>query len=142
MSANESVFRMRSELSGATGLYAWLDEALPRDAAPAETLGRMHVVLEEAVVNVVLHGFAPGAIGEITVRLRLTGEAACLIIEDNGKAFDPTVAPEPAHARSLSEAIPGGWGLALIHKFCPTAAYERKHGMNHLTMCFALEDPA
>ncbi|MEJ0066129.1 MAG: ATP-binding protein [Caulobacteraceae bacterium] len=74
---------------GATGLYAWLDEALPRDAAPAETLGRMHVVLEEAVVNVVLHGFAPGAIGEITVRLRLTGEAACLIIEDNGKAFRP-----------------------------------------------------
>ena len=142
VSASESVFRMPSELAGAADLYAWLDEAMPRGAASAETLARMHVALEEAVVNAVMHGFPGGAVGEITVRLNLAEAAACLTIEDNGVAFDPTAAAAPAHARSLSEAVPGGWGLALIHKFCPTAAYERKNETNHLTMCFGLNDPA
>jgi serine/threonine-protein kinase RsbW len=131
---------MRAELSAAADLYAWLEGTLPRDAAPADTLARMHVALEEAVVNAVMHGFADGAAGEITVRLSLADETASLTIEDNGKAFDPTVAAEPAHARSLSDAVPGGWGLALIHRFCPTAAYERKNGTNRLTMRFELRD--
>jgi serine/threonine-protein kinase RsbW/sigma-B regulation protein RsbU (phosphoserine phosphatase) len=133
---------MTPELSGAAGLYAWLDEALPGGAAPADTLARMHVALEEAVVNAVLHGFPDGGAGEITVRLSLAEDTAQLTIEDNGLAFDPTAAPEPAHARSLSDAAPGGWGLALIHKFCPTAAYERRGETNRLTLRFALEDPA
>jgi serine/threonine-protein kinase RsbW len=142
VSASQSVFRMRAELSAAAGLYAWLDEAMPRGSAPADTLARMHVALEEAVVNAVMHGFATGAAGEVTVRLSLADDTARLTIEDNGKAFDPTAAAEPAHAGSLAEAAPGGWGLALIHRFCPTAAYERKNEINRLTMNFALHDPA
>lgn len=142
VSAIESVFRMRSELAGAAGLFAWLEEALPADVAAPETSARMHVALEEAVVNAVMHGFPGGAVGEITVRLSVADGAACLTIEDNGMAFDPTAASEPARARSLSEAVPGGWGLALIHKFCPTAAYERKSEINRLTMRFALKAPA
>jgi serine/threonine-protein kinase RsbW len=94
------------------------------------------------VVNAVMHGFPTGVAGEITVRLSLADDTARLTIEDNGSPFDPTAAPEPAHARNLSEAVPGGWGLALIHRFCPTAAYERKNELNRLTMCFGLKDPA
>jgi serine/threonine-protein kinase RsbW len=136
---SEAVFRMRSELAGAADLYSWLDEAMPRGAAPADILARMHVALEEAVVNAVLHGFPAGAVGEITVRLSMAGDTACLTIEDNGKAFDPTAAARPARPSSLSEAVPGGWGLELIRKFCPTAAYERKNETNQLTMRFPLK---
>jgi serine/threonine-protein kinase RsbW len=142
VTANQSVFRMAAELSGAADLYSWLEDSLPAGAAPAAVVARMHVALEEAVVNAVMHGFPAGDAGEITVRLSLADETACLTIEDNGMAFDPTAAASPTRPRSLSEAIPGGWGLALIHKFCPTAAYERKNETNRLTMCFALADPA
>jgi serine/threonine-protein kinase RsbW len=139
--ASESVFRMASELSGAANLYAWLDEALARGAAPAGVLARMHVALEEAVVNAVLHGFPAGVVGEVTVRLSLGDDTARLTIEDNGRPFDPTAATSRPHARSLADAVPGGWGLELIRRFCPTAAYERKNDTNRLTMCFALTDP-
>lgn len=142
VSGDETVFRMASELSGAAELYSWLDEALPRGAAPADVLARMHVALEEAVVNAVLHGFPAGAAGEITVRLSLADDAVRLTIEDNGKPFDPTAAAPPPHARSLSEAVPGGWGLELIRRFCPTAAYERKNETNRLTLSFGLNDPS
>jgi serine/threonine-protein kinase RsbW len=142
VTANQSVFRMAAELSGAADLYSWLEDSLLAGAAPAAVVARMHVALEEAVVNAVMHGFPAGDAGEITVRLSLADETACLTIEDNGMAFDPTAAASPTRPRSLSEAIPGGWGLALIHKFCPTAAYERKNETNRLTMCFALADPA
>jgi serine/threonine-protein kinase RsbW len=142
VSARKPEFRMAPKLSAAAGLYDWLEAALPRGAAPADTVARMQVALGEVVVNAIMHGFPTGAAGEIVVRLSLADDAACLTIEDNGKAFDPTAAAEPARARSLSEAVPGGWGLALIHKFCPTASYERRNGTNRLTMRFGLKDPA
>jgi len=131
---------MASELSGAAGLYAWLDESLPLGAAPDDVLARMHVALEEAVVNAVLHGFPAGVVGEITVRVSLADDTARLTVEDNGKAFDPTAAASPPRPRSLSEAVPGGWGLELIRQFCPTATYERKNATNRLTMSFGLTD--
>jgi len=130
---------MASELSAAADLYAWLDEALPRDAAPADVVARMHVALEEAVVNAVLHGFPAGVVGEITVRVSVADDTVRLTVEDNGSAFDPTAAATPRRPRSLSEAVPGGWGLALIRRFCPTAAYERQSETNRLTMCFGLK---
>ena len=142
VSAKQSVFRMAAELSGAADLYSWLEDALPPGSAPTAVLARMHVALEEAVVNAVMHGFPAGDDGEITVWLDLADQTACLTIEDNGMAFDPTAAAAPSRPRNLFEAVPGGWGLELIHKFCPTAAYERRNETNRLTMCFALADPA
>jgi anti-sigma regulatory factor (Ser/Thr protein kinase) len=93
---------MASELSAAAGLYAWLDAALPRSAAPGDVLARIHVALEEAVVNAVLHGFPAGVVGEITVRVSRVGETVRLTVEDNGKAFDPTAAAPRPRAQSLS----------------------------------------
>jgi serine/threonine-protein kinase RsbW len=137
-SSYESVFRMASTLEEAGRLYAWLDEAVAGRCVPSDVLARVHVVLEEAVVNATLHGFAPGAVGEITVRMSLAADALRLTVEDNGKAFDPTRAAPRTRPESLSDAVPGGWGLELIRSFCPFAAYERRGQINHLTLDFPL----
>jgi serine/threonine-protein kinase RsbW len=136
--SHESVFRMASTLEDAGRLYAWLDDAVAGRCVPSEVLARVHVVLEEAVVNATLHGFAPGAGGEITVRMSLAPDAISLTVEDNGKPFDPTRASPRARSQSLVDVVPGGWGLELIHGFCPSAAYERRGQTNRLTLGFAL----
>lgn len=120
-------------------LYPWLDEAAAEADVPAALRPRMHVALEEAVANVAMHGFPEGEVGRITVRLQMQPDAALLIVEDDGAAFDPTTAELGERPKSLAEATPGGWGLDLIRHYCPAAAYERRGNSNHLTMSFPID---
>jgi anti-sigma regulatory factor (Ser/Thr protein kinase) len=64
-------------------------------------------------------------------------ETILLEVEDAGAAFDPASAPLPRRADSLANAVPGGWGIGLIRRFCPSLTYERRDGVNRLTMPFA-----
>ena len=74
-----------------------------------EAAGRLSVVLEEWVANVVEHGEAPDG-ARIYLRLSLVGAVVRLSVSDGGKPFDPRAAvfegPD-AHTG-------GGAGLALI----------------------------
>jgi anti-sigma regulatory factor (Ser/Thr protein kinase) len=102
-------------------LHPWLDGVLK------DLPGAMHhairVALEEVVMNVAMHGFASG---DIIVR---SPEAAVFIVEDQGGAFDPSVAPAPPRP-----AEPGGMGLVLLHHYCSDIAYERIGDRNRLIL--------
>jgi serine/threonine-protein kinase RsbW len=134
----EAVLRLSSTMEDLGRLYPWLDQAAAEVAVPAGLRPGMHVALEEAVANVAMHGFPQGETGRITVRLQMRPDAALLIVEDDGVAFDPTTADLGERPKSLAEATPGGWGLDLIRRYCPTAAYERRGASNHLTMSFPI----
>jgi anti-sigma regulatory factor (Ser/Thr protein kinase) len=107
--------------------------------------GAMHhgvrVALEEAVMNVAMHGFAPGTSGEITVRSHKSSDVVTFVVEDTGRAFDPSAAPVPARPASLLDAEPGGLGLTLLRHYCPDLTYERIGDQNRLTLRFALPKP-
>jgi anti-sigma regulatory factor (Ser/Thr protein kinase) len=133
-----AVLRLTSTREDLGRVYPWLDQVMAGTAIPEALLSRMHVVLEEAVSNVAAHGFAPGVVGEITIRVQIGPDAVLLEVEDTGVAFDPTIAPLSRRAARLADVVPGGWGLGLIRRFCPLAAYQRRNGMNHLTMRFPL----
>lgn len=117
-------------------LYPWLEDAAA--TLPPALRNGMHVALEEVVMNVAMHGFAPGQAGEITIRLCRAPDSAALVVEDSGHAFDPTAAAAPARATSLEEAVPGGLGLTLLRHYCRDIAYERVDGRNRLTLRFPL----
>jgi anti-sigma regulatory factor (Ser/Thr protein kinase) len=119
-------------------VFPWLDEQAAGGQIPPRLLHRMHVVLEEAVANAALHGFPSGQPGRIAVRLAIEPDAAVLLVEDTGMPFNPSAAPERQHAATLADLEPGGWGLTLIHKFCPGVAYQRQNGVNVLTLRFPL----
>jgi anti-sigma regulatory factor (Ser/Thr protein kinase) len=55
-----AVLRLTPALEDLARAYPWLDEVTFGAAIPHRILSRMHVVLEEAVANVALHGFGPG----------------------------------------------------------------------------------
>lgn len=102
----------------------------------------MRVALEEAVMNAAMHGFPPNASGETTVRLLTSPEAAVIVVEDAGCAFDPSAAPAPKPPASLPEVEPGGLGLLLLDHYCDDIAYERVGERNRLMLRFALQPAA
>jgi serine/threonine-protein kinase RsbW len=119
-------------------LYPWLDGAAAARKVPDATVQKMHIALEEAVLNVAMHAYGPDAAGEITIRLLASPGAASLVVEDAGPAFDPTSAQPRPRAASLEEAEVGGLGLTLLRHFCNDIGYERTDDRNRLTLRFPL----
>jgi anti-sigma regulatory factor (Ser/Thr protein kinase) len=120
-------------------VFPWLDEAIGVENVPERLLYSMHVVLEEAVMNVALHGYPPGQGGEMAIRLKISPGEAVLEVEDAGLAFDPVSATVPNRAISLADAKPGGLGLGLMRQYCPDLHYQRIGGRNLLTMRFPID---
>src|ERR1700733_6659080 len=80
-------------------LHPWFDAVA--QYLPHAVQHGMRVALEEAVVNAAMHGFPPNGSGQITVRLRISPGFVALVVEDSGRAFDPTVPPVPWQPANL-----------------------------------------
>jgi serine/threonine-protein kinase RsbW len=115
-----AVLRIGVALEDLGRLYPWLDDAAAARQVPRPTVQKMHVA------------------GEITIRLLASPEAAALVVEDAGPAFDPTMAAPRPRAASLQEARPGGLGLTLLRHYCSDIGYERRDDRNRLTLRFPL----
>lgn len=93
------------------------------------------VALEEALSNVIRHGYDDGGVHEIAVRIRVEDGSVVLEITDEGKAFDPRSAPRTDVHTPLAEREVGGLGLHLLHNMVGDIRYERSDGRNHLRLC-------
>jgi serine/threonine-protein kinase RsbW len=132
------MLRIGTALDELARLYPWLDTEAEARNVPKAATRKMHVALEEAVMNVAMHAYPPGESGEITISLLTTAEAASLVIEDAGPAFDPTAATPRALATSMADLQPGGLGLTLLRHYCDEIGYERKQDRNRLTLRFPI----
>jgi anti-sigma regulatory factor (Ser/Thr protein kinase) len=116
-------------------IHPWLDAEAADLGLPRRTLSNMHIVLEEAVMNVVMHAIQPG---QIMVEFAILDDFAALTIEDGGQWFDPTLAPPARRPANVLEMRPGGHGLTLLRHYAQEMNYQRTGGRNRLTMRFSL----
>jgi anti-sigma regulatory factor (Ser/Thr protein kinase) len=128
--ADPESLRITTAAADLARLYPWLDDAAAGLGIPSTLLARMHVALEEAVMNVVMHGFDAAEGQEILVRL---SAGPTLTVEDGGREFDPATAPLK---ETPPEDEPGGLGLKLLRHYCPNLTYRRTAKRNILTMHF------
>ncbi len=113
-----------------------LDHLAPAQLPPT-TIYRIELVLEEVLMNIVWHAYGEEPGRTMSVQARHEGPAVTLTFEDQGRAFDPTLAPDPALPSRLDEANVGGLGLLLVRKFAREIAYERRAGTNRLEIVLA-----
>jgi serine/threonine-protein kinase RsbW len=134
------VTTISTAFSDLAGLYPWLDTAAEPDALPPALLQRMHVALDEAVLNVAMHALPPGGEERITLQYHAGAQHIALIISDPGPPFNPLEAPTSPRATSIQDAEIGGNGLVLLRHFCKDIAYRRAGGQNELTLRFPKEN--
>jgi serine/threonine-protein kinase RsbW len=109
-----------------------LIEPLAPDAVSTRARFRLELVLEEALMNRIWHAWPQGGEHPVDLELTLHADAAVLVIEDDGVAFDPTARVAPAAPTSIAEARTGGLGLDLSRKAARAMHYERRGDRNHL----------
>ena len=117
--------------------YAWVDDIAQRHDLPGCCRVAMQSAVEEAVSNVIRHGY-PAARPAAGDRIRLTchvlDDAVALTIEDPAVPFDPRTKPSPVRAMASEPTDPGGLGIHLMRRRSISMHYEWRDGLNRLTL--------
>jgi anti-sigma regulatory factor (Ser/Thr protein kinase) len=101
-----------------------------------DLLFRVHLVLEELVLNIIDYGFDDGKDEhDLEVVLVSDDDALTIEITDDGIPFDPlTDAKKPDVDAPLEDRPIGGLGVHLVRTMMDEVTYEREDGKNHLTL--------
>ncbi len=95
---------------------------------------RIELVAEEALVNVIVHGYAQHK-GQVEVRCLKSDDSSLTIeIRDTGVSFNPLSLADPDLQPDLTSRKIGGMGVFLIRKMTDRLAYRREGNHNILTM--------
>ena len=136
---SEPRLTIQSRLEDLAALWPWVESLANEHAVPAGTRFAIHLCLEEALSNVIRHGYNGQPGRPITIQFSSRPEAVVFTIDDEAPAFDPlaasAVAQMPAPA-SIAEIPLGGRGIQLMRKFAGSLAYQRLPHGNRLTMRF------
>ncbi|MGS0757367.1 ATP-binding protein [Roseateles sp. GG27B] len=112
---------------------ALADFLLPLDLSQQAQFN-LELILEETLMNVVLHAFKDSCQHWIELSVQAEPDALLLCFEDEGVAFDPVSAAEPQRPGSISEAAIGGLGLMLVRQSAKSVTYLRANGRNRLSI--------
>lgn len=130
---------IKTDLNELVRVSAWVAELAVRLALPQSTAFALDLCFEEAVSNVIRHGYGGEKTAPIDLSVAKQSDALHVTIKDRGAAFDPSAAAAPEVPASLEEAKIGGLGIDLIRKFTKSMHYARQDNANLLTLEFALD---
>jgi anti-sigma regulatory factor (Ser/Thr protein kinase) len=125
-----------AELAELARIRNWT-EALSRSlvlSGPA--LFAIQLCFEETFSNITRYAYPDTGFPwrEVHLSVERAGDKIILTIEDQGMPFDPWSVPSPPKPATVEEASAGGWGIELVRNFARSHTYERRNGINRLTL--------
>ena len=109
---------------------AWLTEK----EAPADVSFLVSLALEEVVTNCIKYGYDDEVEHTIDVSLSYSNGALTMVIADDGHEFNPLDAPPPDLSLAIEDRPIGGLGIHLLRELSDDVTYERRDGINRLTL--------
>jgi anti-sigma regulatory factor (Ser/Thr protein kinase) len=146
-SSPEPRLTLKSQLADLTLVWSWVEALAAQHSISAETQFAIQLCLEEALSNVIRHGYSGQANQSVTVACTVecasTGRRELVfVVEDHGPPFDPLAHPHAGQApapASIAELEPGGQGIRLMRSFAHRVAYQRLPNGNRLTLAFVIK---
>lgn len=131
---------LAGRLQELTTVWPWVEALAAAYGIPDTILFSVNLCLEEALSNIVRHGYGGGS--SLPIHVEFVPEPPDrfeFVIEDQAPPFDPlkfsgdeeTIVPEPSF-----DLEPGGHGIRLLRKFAGTLDYEQLKDGNRLTIGF------
>jgi anti-sigma regulatory factor (Ser/Thr protein kinase) len=118
-------------------------EAFCEPLAPGpRDLHALQLALEEAVTNVITHGYGDQPGHAFTLELRREERRVTAVLSDDAPAYDPLARAEVDIHAPLAERAIGGLGVHLVKKLMDSAGYERRDERNVLTLVRTFAPPA
>lgn len=105
-----------------------------RRALPAEVIFAGSLALDEILTNVISYGYEDAAEHEILVRLEAVGGMLTVVVEDDGRPFNPLAAAPVDTEAAIEDRAVGGLGIHLVREVMDDLAYRREAGKNVMVM--------
>jgi anti-sigma regulatory factor (Ser/Thr protein kinase) len=98
---------------------------------PNSVIVALNVSLDEILNNIISYGYDDTDHHNITVRLELGREKVEVVVEDDGKPFNPL---EVAPPNLRDKSVAGGVGLHFVRSLTDDLKYARRDGVNQLRL--------
>jgi serine/threonine-protein kinase RsbW len=104
---------------------------------PNEVIVALNVSLDEVLNNIISYAYEDTDDHDIVVRLNLQRGQVEVVVEDDGKPFNPLLVPAP-DLKAKSRV--GGVGLHFVRNLMDQLDYARHEGVNQLRLMKKLKD--
>jgi len=132
--------KLNSRLADLALVKPWVDALASEHAIGEDTVYKIELCLEEALSNIVRHGYKGEPDHSIELSFDSNGDCMLRIaIEDNAPHFNQAGPGRKRAAKNTEDLIPGGHGMPLIRKFSSSVAWEPLPNGNRLTLTFPNE---
>ncbi len=129
-----SEFRQRLTINNDLAYLAQVRElvrsGVQRGEFPAQYLNRLQIAVDEAVTNIIEHGYADQPRGKATIDLTVQVSPDTFLIEivDQGASFDPKTLTDVDIATHAASGRSGGLGVFLMRRIMDRVDYQYKTG--------------
>ncbi len=128
---------LKGTLAETSRLSEWVQSLAARYCVDDELQFAIHLCLEEAVSNIIRHGYAPDSAEPVTIEFSRPREGLLVFtVEDFAPPFNPLLAPEMPQVDAAGEPAIGGRGIRLLRAFAHTLEHERTAAGNRLRIGF------
>lgn len=105
-------------------------QGVDQGAFPVHYLNRLQIAVDEAITNIIEHGYAGVAAGTAAIRMTLLvdGRSFRITIEDNGASFDPEEIADVDIEQHVRTGKTGGLGVFLMRRIMDHIEYHYDAG--------------
>ncbi|MEX0648436.1 MAG: ATP-binding protein [Balneolaceae bacterium] len=93
------------------------------------------LAVDEAFTNIIKHAYQNDESKPVNLELQFDSEKLCIIISDQGKAFDVSKYTFPDVKTQIKNKQRGGMGVYLIHNLMDEVTYRNQKEKNLIIMC-------
>lgn len=127
-------FRVRNVLEAIEPANKSAEVWLAERQVPSDISYFVSLAVDELVTNCIKYGYDDSAEHFVEVTLAIVGHTVTMLVLDDGHAFDPLAVPAPDISRPVEDRPIGGLGIHLLRELADNISYERRDGMNRLTL--------
>jgi anti-sigma regulatory factor (Ser/Thr protein kinase) len=127
-----SELRIANQIDEIDRVAALVDDFGAQYRLSNEVIVALNVSLDEIINNIISYGYEDSGHHDIVVRLALQNGTIEVVVEDDGKPFNPLLVPPPdlnAKPRQI-----GGVGLHFVRNLMDNLEYARRGGVNQLRL--------
>jgi serine/threonine-protein kinase RsbW len=138
MSQSHLSFTLRNERSEIARMFTLVEGFCQANEIADDDMFNVRLILDEAVINVIVHGYEDAGQHEIRVALSLDSGILAVQIEDDGISYNPLDAPAPRFDLPIEQRRIGGLGVHIMKALARNVAYRREEGRNHLDIAIQI----
>lgn len=125
---------VRNDLSEIERIAALVEKFCTDNALGDDVAHAINLSLDELLANTIGYGYDDDAVHEIRIDIGASQDRVQIVVSDDARAFDPTLAGDPDIDAELDDRTIGGLGIHFVRAMMDEVHYRRVDGQNQLTL--------